>query len=173
MERITRTVSSIQLINYVTLNECGNPLHQPLSVTFTTGNFYVLTGENGSGKTSLLLAMQGFSDRFQGEIIPNYQALNTSYLYSSSEPYDSVYFKNKVVQNPSMGQTKMDQLKRDCMETKDVYFFDEPTNYLDSERKKQAIRMIQSLKREDRIILVVTHEKSLIQQADVVISLKQ
>ena len=72
-----------------------------------------------------------------------------------------------------MGQKKMAQLKRDCMETKEVYFFDEPTNYLDSERKKQAIRMIQSLKREDRIILVVTHEKSLIQQADVVISLKQ
>ncbi len=173
MERITKTVSSIQLINYVTLNECGNPLHQPLSVTFTTGNFYVLTGENGSGKTSLLLAMQGFSNRFQGEIIPNHQALNTSYLYSPAEPYDSQYFENKVVQNPSMGQKKMAQLKRDCMETKEVYFFDEPTNYLDSERKKQAIRMIQSLKREDRIILVVTHEKSLIQQADVVISLKQ
>ena len=132
--------------------------------------FKAKDGENGSGKTSLLLAMQGFSNRFQGEIIPNHQALNTSYLYSPAEPYDSQYFENKVVQNPSMGQKKMAQLKR---ETKEVYFFDEPTNYLDSERKKQAIRMIQSLKREDRIILVVTHEKSLIQQADVVISLKQ
>lgn len=173
MKRVTSPISSIQLVNYLSVNENGNPLHLPLSVTFTKGNLYVLTGENGSGKTSLMLAMQGFSNRFQGEIIPHHQALNTSYLYSPAEPYDSQYFENKVVQNPSMGQKKMAQLKRDCMEKKEVYFFDEPTNYLDSERKKQAIRMIQSLKREDRIILVITHEDSLIQQADVVIPLKQ
>lgn len=173
MEQITSPVSSIQLVHFSSLNENGVPLHRPLSATFTKGNMYVLTGENGSGKTSLMLAILGFSNRYQGEIIPDPQALNTSYLYSPAEPFDSRYFKNKDVKNPSMGQKKMAQLKRDCMETKEVYFFDEPTNYLDSERKKLAIRMIHSLKREDRMILVITHEPSLIQQADVVVSLRK
>ena len=64
----------IVLEKYVSLGRDGEELHEPLTTRLEKGHIYRIVGENGVGKTRLILAIVGYSMNYHGEIyLPNYR----------------------------------------------------------------------------------------------------
>ena len=171
MKKESNDIERIELKNYVSLDEKEKDLHKPIDVFLEKGNVYVVVGDNGVGKTSMMLSIMGMSNRYKGEITPRLDSCNKNFMYSLATPIDSDYFEHKEIDKPSMGQKKMAQLMKDFEEKKTVYIFDEPTNYLDDKNKSYVIDKIINLKRSDRIIIAVSHDEELISRADYKIQL--
>jgi len=68
----------------------------------------------------------------------------------------------------SGGEKKRICLLRGILQDKEVYIFDEPTNELDAENTKIVLDYITNLK-EKAIVMVVTHDKRMIDNADKVV----
>ena len=49
-----------------------------------------------------------------------------------------------------------------CVQSKDVYMFDEPSSYLDVKQRLNAARMIRSLLAADKYVIVVEHDLSIL-----------
>lgn len=57
----------------------------------------------------------------------------------------------------SDGQKKFYQIEKDLKNTKTVIILDEPTNYLDINRKNEFIQLLQKYKK-DHIVIVISHD---------------
>ena len=54
-----------------------------------------------------------------------------------------------------------------CLEKKrSIYIFDEPGVNLDSESQIIMVKMLEELKRKDKIILIISHEKEILSCCD-------
>ncbi len=164
-------IPEIGIIDYVSLDKDNKELHEPVSISFTPGKLYVITGENGVGKTTLINSIMGFSDRYHGEIEVNNKGHNKNFVYSIAEPPESKFFNGLVTDKYSMGQKKIKQIQSDVMEEKDVYLFDEPTNYLDKQKKQTVIDCLRSKVNQNKIVIAISHDKDIIDEADRVINL--
>ncbi len=166
-------IDEIVLSNYVSLDEKNTCLHKPINFTFSRGNIYVIQGENGVGKTSLIRAVLGLSENYQGKIEVIGYGYNMDYSYAQSEPTYSRFFRDAISEKSSMGQLKYAQLEDSLKEEKSVYIFDEPTNYLDAEKKKELRKRFEILRNSNAIVILVTHDKEIISDDDVVIDLER
>jgi ABC-type bacteriocin/lantibiotic exporter with double-glycine peptidase domain len=164
-------IPEIGIIDYVSLDKDNKELHEPVSISFTPGKLYVITGENGVGKTTLINSIMGFSDRYHGEIEVNNKGHNKNFVYSIAEPPESKFFNGLVTDKYSMGQKKIKQIQSDVMEEKDVYLFDEPTNYLDKQKKRTVIESLRRKVDQNKIVIAISHDKDIIDEADRVINL--
>lgn len=165
-------ISSIELKNYISLDAQGNSLHRPVNHVFMSNKINVIVGDNGIGKTSLVLSMLGLSERHSGEIIfPDFPQ-NKSFVYSPATPLYSEFYNIPVAHGSSMGQLKIAQLERDFTEDKSVYIFDEPTNFLDQEKKGYVREQLENLCRKGKIVILVTHDKDMIRDEDDLIVLE-
>lgn len=160
-------INKINLKGYVSLDAQNKKLHQPIDWAIVPGRINFILGENGCGKTTLALAILGLTDRFRGQIQLNHFGHNSNFCYSPAEVNTSNYYCDVLENNKySMGQHKLRQLDRDFSEDKDVYIFDEPTNYLDDSHKDEVRKRLEALRKQRKIVLVITHDKELIRQTD-------
>lgn len=166
-------IEEIKLQDYVSLNQDGNPLNEPLNCSFQKGKITIIKGDNGCGKTTLVQAILGLTERYRGIIqLPEY-GKNSNFMYSIAQPLMNPFSKANVVQTKmSMGQYKLAQLKTDFAEEKDVYLFDEPTNYLDVSKKQTVVEKLEALRKENKIVIVVTHDTDLLKLSDQIINMK-
>ncbi len=165
-------IDDIKLINYQSRDRNGDCLHEPINIDFIHGKIYTIIGENGSGKSSMVKAILGLSRRFLGEIKLNGFGENNNFSYCESEPLESTFFVDDI-SKLSMGQKKIAQVNNTVAEDKDVYIFDEPTNYLDEAKKQQIKEILLELKRKNKIVILVTHDKELLPICDQIIELKK
>jgi len=155
-------ISEITLKEYVSKGSSGDTLHNKITQKMSSGNIYTIMGDNGAGKTSMILAILGLSNRYSGLIDIEDFGHNNNFVYSCAEPIYSRFYADFVPDTLSKGQLKMYQLKCDIKDDKKVYIFDEPTNYLDKEHKKIVRNMIDNLRDKNKIVIVITHDKDFV-----------
>lgn len=70
----------------------------------------------------------------------------------------------------SGGQKQRLCLARALLREGDVYIFDEPTSALDQKNRERFTELVRELG-EDRIVVVITHEKELLAEAQQIVEL--
>lgn len=165
-------ILEIVLEKYVSLGRDGEELHEPLTTRLEKGHIYRIVGENGVGKTRLILAIVGYSMNYHGEIyLPNYRK-NSNFSYCPAEPIASRFYKNELSQGASMGQLKLLQLQEAVAVEKDVYIFDEPSNFLDSQNKKKVVQILSDLLAKQKLVILISHDDDLVDFPTEVITLQ-
>lgn len=153
----TDTIDTITLINYVGTGKVNEPLHKPLNLTLEKNNTYLIKGENGSGKTTLIENILHLTQRYSGTIkLNDSEEWFNDFTYIPSKPYISEFY-NEVIFKGSDGQKKFFQIQNLTKDLKTVVIFDEPTNYLDDDKKEMFLNLISNLQ-ENHIILIITHD---------------
>lgn len=169
----TSCIKKLELVDVVMLDHERKYLNKPLNHVFEQGKLYVIKGNNGCGKTTLLLSILGLCDRYEGSIDVSSFGKNDMFMYSNAEPLKSEFsVSKKESKEMSMGQYKIAQLKQDFNEDKDVYVFDEPTNYLDHTKKDFVVEKLMELRNKGKIVLVVSHDDALLDACDEVLNIE-
>ncbi len=152
-------VEEIKLVNFEVLNNEGNSICDPINYSFEVGNSYLIIGDNGSGKTSLIEAIMGYNNRFIGEFyINNKNILSNDMVYISANSYISSFY-NENFKKGSSGQQKFTQTNLFIKTDKTVYIFDEPTNFIDEQKSIEIFEIIEELKKKNKLIIIISHDK--------------
>lgn len=173
IDYVESQISSICLRDYVSLDGQGNGLHKPIHHEFLSGRINIVKGDNGIGKTSLALAILGLSDRYTGEMVIPEFSRNKDFVYSPANPVYSEFYSTPIAPGSSMGQLKIAQLNKDFAEEKSVYIFDEPTNFLDQDKKGYVRTRLEQLCSSGKIVIVITHDKDVIRESDDIIVMER
>ncbi len=110
-------------------------------------------------------------DLFKNEL----NRLNKSIRVSQSKNFLKKNYFNKVVEEKGMnfsgGQKKRIGLARALFFEKNIYIFDEPTNFLDIATAKNFINNIKKFL-FNKTVIIITHDKSILNNCDKVFILK-
>lgn len=162
-------VHSIEIRNYTGIGANGEKLHQVINHRFERGSLHLICGDNGCGKTTLIESILGLSDRYHGEIWVNNAKMEGQMLgnsvYIPAEPFISEYGVLPY-RDGSYGQKKLTQIKHDIQTEKSIYFFDEPTNFLDNSNKGVVCDLICNLVEKGKIVVVVSHDPLFLKLAN-------
>lgn len=155
-----REVNSVVLQDYVSLDKDGKEINLPLCVRLDEKGLYVVRGENGVGKTTLLESLLGYTRRYKGHIFVNGEEIQPGqvnrFIYIPAKPYISQFYgegNNRL----SSGQQKRLQIRLALASQGSAYLFDEPTNYLDAESRRELLDEILA-KAKESIVVIVTHD---------------
>lgn len=156
-----------------------------INLTFNLGKCYMLVGENGSGKSTILKLITGLIYPSKG-LIDN-SNLTISYVpekvslpmhvkvidflnilkeikQASDEKINYLidYFelsdaKNKKLKELSKGMLQKVLIIQSLMVDTDVYIFDEVLNGLDKNNQDKFINLLNELKSKNKLVLITSH----------------
>jgi ABC-type Mn2+/Zn2+ transport system ATPase subunit len=146
------------------------------------GEVWVLTGENGLGKTTLLhrLAQQlPTTERsileqkdseyfFDRKLLMLKKILQEGQLASFDHSFFSdcwndfqLHLKNdRLLSHLSGGESQSLKICLTLAKDSPVYFLDEPSHYLDQQRKNTLRSKLEHLRKQGKIIIIVEHDHS-------------
>lgn len=78
---------------------------------------------------------------------------------------------NKNINTLSGGEKQIVSILKCLVKEADMIIFDEPTSNLDIKRINALLRLIERLKMEKKILLIVSHDSEIIQASDIIIRL--
>eukprot|EP00118_Oscarella_pearsei_P000392 m.4848 g.4848 ORF g.4848 m.4848 type:complete len:602 (+) comp11406_c0_seq1:32-1837(+) len=78
------------------------------------------------------------------------------------EALDLIEVLDRKVEDLSGGELQRFAIAVVCVQTADVYMFDEPSSYLDVKQRLKAAQLIRTLLRADRYVIVVEHDLSVL-----------
>lgn len=168
-----------------------------LNFEFEENNIYVLLGENGVGKTTLLKLILGILEPDSGQVdksgyvvsyLPDHNAIysrltleeniimrmalyNQKYQLTDEikkylDEFKLSEYRKTKVEELSLGNTKKVAILTSCLIDADLLVLDEPTIALDTESKQALVDLINERRKKKKIILIVTHDKELIDALD-------
>lgn len=186
-----------------------------INMSFRRGEMTVVSGESGTGKTTIIKLICGLAERTKGDVFVNGQKIDSTYKLvdkmsvSMQDAYIfnrdakmNIYYPNgevldnskEVIELLSMqnlvrrkyddsseqnfenklsgGEKKRIGISRAMLKKADIYIFDEPTNDLDNKNANNVIKNIKTLAKNS-IVIVVSHDDRLKNQADKMIILKK
>ncbi len=131
-----------------------NNLLDGVSIVFNTHERVAIIGDNGCGKTTLLRLLAGDLLPDSGNIVIN----------------AGVYMLNQIniSDSKSGGEQQMFALMRAFDSGADILLLDEPTNNLDRDAKQKFFNRLNSYSNG---VVVVSHDRELLQQVDKIIEL--
>ncbi|WP_062325814.1 ATP-binding cassette domain-containing protein [Holzapfeliella floricola] len=177
---------NILTVNQLVLERCNRALVQnPISFNIKQGQQLVISGSNGTGKSSLLQAIRGQLSIVKSGKIAKSRGLKVSYLeqsfaevrgsmleYTQSYQIDLLEMLNmlkklgferfefgKDLADLSMGQKRKITLARFLCERANLYIWDEPLNYLDVMTRQQIQELILTVKPP---MIIVDHDRDFI-----------
>ena len=132
----------------------GDNILNGVSVVFNDLDKVAIVGDNGCGKTTLLKLLHG-------DLLPNQGVINknaVSFLLNQIN----------VSESKSGGEQQMFELMRAFDSYSDILLLDEPTNNLDTDAKQT---FFDCLRAYPYGIVIVSHDRELLQQMDKIIEL--
>lgn len=156
-------IEKITLKNYSGINKSNALLNKPVNFCFDKGNIYIIRGENGVGKSTLAYSLLGLSNRYSGDIYINdtkiYVGLSIlDITFNSANFFISPYGNLAKFSNLSSGQTRYNQIRHALNENRHLVIIDEPTNYLDVDKKYDVLNLIKSKLNSKIIIIIITND---------------
>ncbi|MCM2343940.1 MAG: ATP-binding cassette domain-containing protein [Alphaproteobacteria bacterium] len=166
----------------------SKPLFQGLSFNITEGDKICLVGKNGTGKTTLMNIIQGYTElddgiRWQLEgttigylqqevtVVPGQSVFDFVFAQLSGEERESQSYKVDMVVQPlglsiddrmdrlSGGQVRRAAIARAVVEDPDILLMDEPTNHLDLD----IIEWLEDyLKSWRGTLIIISHDKTFL-----------
>ena len=200
---------SIKVDNYYV--HLGN-FEKTYNTSFQSGKVYVLSGQSGNGKTTLINAICGLREIESGNLVINRKEIVPSlyeyrdkicYLFQESILFDrpiedNLAYPDEVMNEKTLslvdefdikklllrdkttssfakslsgGEKKRVEFIRTISKDKDIYFFDEPTNELDPANVEKVLHEIKQLALDNKIVVVISHDKRLLNIADKIVQL--
>lgn len=163
------------------------------SYTFTPGQLYVLVGESGCGKTTLLSILVGYMKPTKGSVFLSGPRNISFYSESGACFFDLTVYqnlaffskddaciddvlslvglsgrKNQKTNTLSKGEMARLALARMILCDSPVMFFDEPVANLDAENRHKFFSVLRHLSKS-KIVIVANHDLSLIEEKDIVL----
>lgn len=187
INQLSSTHSALLDLDRVGLTVSGRQLFANLSFTVATHDCVLLTGDNGSGKSSLIKAIMSQPvDQVTGTIslahgtkvslvrqqYTDQHGSLTAFAQRNHLPVDQLLnmlrklgmerasFTTPIDQM-SMGQQKKVELARSLLTPAQLYIWDEPLNYLDTYNQEQLIQLI---KQERPTMLIIEHDQHFIDE---------
>ena len=187
INQLSSTHSALLDLDRVGLTVSGRQLFANLSFTVATHDCVLLTGDNGSGKSSLIKAIMSQPvDQVTGTIslahgtkvslvrqqYTDQHGSLTAFAQRNHLPVDQLLnmlrklgmerasFTTPINQM-SMGQQKKVELARSLLTPAQLYIWDEPLNYLDTYNQEQLIQLI---KQERPTMLIIEHDQHFIDE---------
>lgn len=173
---------------HLSLKIAGKDLFKNLNLVIKNHGVVSLEGKNGSGKSTFIKLLLGKQNEvgYQGKFVLN-NGLTISYLPQDFTQYTGTlkHFaqKHKIsyeellsnlkkmgfprsafntpIEEMSMGQQKRVALAKSLVEPSDLYFWDEPANYLDVFNQDQLIKLLEEVK---PAMLLIEHDQYFIEQ---------
>lgn len=165
----------------------GRRLFDQLSFKVNTNDCVLLTGDNGSGKSSLVKAIMG---QFDGQTTGTIKIAHGTTISLVRQQYNDQHgslttFAQRhqlqvdqllnmlrklgmerasfttPIEQMSMGQQKKVELARSLLTPAQLYIWDEPLNYLDTYNQDQLIQLI---KHERPAMLIIEHDQHFIDE---------
>lgn len=170
-------------INYSNKN---NQIFDNFNLKIDDNKFYIIYGKNGCGKSTtikLILKIFKLKKTDSGEIYNDFKSIiyfpekfilpslmnSYKFLYTyfdgiKSHDLINQYLKkygvaNKLICRLSKGMGQKLVLIKTLLEDAECYIFDEPLNGLDDESKGIFLFDLENLKKKNKTIIVITHEK--------------
>lgn len=157
-------------------------------VKLSHGSLLCLTGENGIGKSSLLKHFSSgsndrviFGNQKAGELFFDRKlSVYREILLANSSVIDRAFFdeywkesglagkEERLLSHLSGGETQLLKIISLVSSEGDVYFFDEPGQSLDREKKKLVSEMFAHLLTKKKTLLIVEHDYSWLPKGSVV-----
>ena len=154
------------------------------SIRFNIGNIYLIIGSNGCGKTTLIKIINKLIYPNEGNISINGQVtfvpdkmafpkdvklikylelfVDNNFNYDKElEKWGIKKYTNQKLKKLSKGTLHKVLLIIGLNTNADIYFFDEPLNGLDDQMKKLFVEEVGKLKKQNKIVIIVTHFKEL------------
>ena len=162
------------------------------SYSFIPGKIYLLTSENGKGKTTLVKIILGLVYPSNGkihiegsvsyvtdhisfpkeEVIFNFLKVltkeKTEKINQMLNRYEIEKYKNYKFKTLSKGTLHKVLIISGLILDRDIYIFDEPLNGLDNLTRKSFLEDVLELKRQNKIVIIITHLKSMFIADDIV-----
>ena len=115
----------------------------------------------------------GFNNRYTGMVLINDQEmLSDDIVYISADAYLSTFYYSEG-KKLSSGQKKFEQIRLFLKTEKNVYIFDEPTNFIDDNKRQQIFNFIDDLEKMHKIVIIVSHDEKFFQSANKVLEIKK
>lgn len=182
----SRAARDLIVANNLTVLRDGRPLFEPVSFNLASGDRLAILGRNGSGKSSLLTALNGGAIDTAG-VLKRSAALKIrsaaqipTWTHGAVDDHlaaaglDGTRFRHVMatigvsgellkhrLETLSAGELKKIELARTLLEPADVLIWDEPLNYIDVESRLQIEALI--LDAEPTLIFV-EHDRYFIEQ---------
>ena len=160
-----------------------------LSIRFNIGNIYLIIGSNGCGKTTLIKIINKLIYPNEGNISINGQAtfvpdkmefpkdvklikylelfVDKDFNYEKElEKWGIKKYTNQKLKKLSKGTLHKVLLIIGLNTNADIYFFDEPLNGLDDQMKKLFVEEVGKLKKQNKIVIIITHFKELFEDKE-------
>lgn len=155
----------------------------------------VLSGENGTGKTTLLNILTGYDNDYLGDydgahvneigyVSQDLFFLEDQSVYNNLDIYDIDhkiidealdnfglnYLKNKKICNLSGGERQQIAIIRELLKENKITIFDETFSSIDEESKRMIMKHVKSLSK-NKLFIIVSHDKFALSFADVVLTI--